>query len=1665
MIRSIRQHRRISNRELNVKFMVRFFLAFCLGTSHDLHAQTLCRSDEYRSMHYMGMGIREWIGEQAYQEEMQTGKAEFRANDVLYLPVVFHIVLPENGSIPAPDSVDIARQLERINAALRGEALCSSDPPGTDTRIQLCMAQRTPQGSPTTAVMSYRHALSEIDLCLQDLSLKTMVNTSFDPAYHINVYVVERICGSCTGDACDIGGYASYAPDHGQVTDGIVIKRDLILSDDCQDLKVFLHELGHYANLYHTFQQGCKNDDCLEDGDRVCDTPPSRDAYGLPSHPCLSGDGVNSCQTDTNPSDPNNPFSTDQADPSDNFMSYAPLSCVHRFTEGQAARMYSAISNLRSGLLQSRACEPPCLQPIVWDIALPDTIYAGEPFTPTNRTNGATDFRWILENKTYTGTSPTMIADSSGTYQLLILPMGLSAHCTDTLILSIEVQCRIPEILYTLSDTQIEHGEEISFQLIAPDLDIQYTWMVNDLPYSAAHEVLWSSDIEGSYTVFVLACNAHCCVRSAATFVQLGACQRDTPGKVWLVGSTNRLKFEYDGQLLVTPSEHRSYECMAIAYGDQGEFLFGSEGTDIHNRDMVFMQNGRGLRGHTSASQALTLRQPGSSHIWYLFTPHGYENINEDVREFPLHYAIIDMRLDGGRGAVVAKRQLLFRGSTEKITAVRHCNGADWWIITHEAANDRFRIYTLNAQGLQPEPIVQSIGYYYETSPLCVAGYFRPSPDGRYIASTKCPSDRLSYDAVLELFQFDPKAGLLSDPLLIEDSLRILYGVEFSSNGEYLYYSDDDKVYQVRVLPYHIDSIKASRRYMGSTLQAQTGAFCRGPDDVIYIAKNDTYLSAILHADTDSARLVTHYVIAPGTQRFSVGLPNFPNDLYRDYRFRISGPAEVCDTVRGVRFDVTHWCTPVDYFVEIGEEISLLSQDTSGFELHFDSVGDYTFYVRRETGCRTIYDTLSIQVLPCDSSCPVLLDLVAGDTLICQGQTAYVQLSSNAAQLYIQSDTDPDPRLISAGVIPLGRLDTDVCYTVRAAAPQGCDTTLQFCVKVQPRMEVELLSADTLICHGEYATIDLLSDADWVEIVAEDKQYSYVNPVFPFRMGPFYADSCYTIYAIDTLKGCDTLIQVCIRVHPVPQNLDLRLQDTVCGDSAIFSLDFDPLDMRYQWIKASDGSLIAEDFTLPWTWSEAGEYILRLLDAGGRCATERLVQARRLPYPRYDWVDLPERICTGDSLIARLDTDASRVYRLDDGEEKVIVPDNMQWPLLWSDTCMQFRLYAFSLCRLDIDICIDVDTQGLSILPPVTMCPGDSMLVFDTYVRQPGIYTRTTTRDQDCDLREVQEVRLHPEISYQVLSRPACQGSADGWIEIQPEAGSMPFDILWEHNTSTSMLIDGISEGLYSFTISDVYGCTLSGSVSLTEHPMHIPEIILQDPGCNDPSSGRILLNNTSPAQQYSINQRPYQPATTYTAGIYQLHISDSLGCTLDTMLELHIASPPTLQMPPDMTLSKGAEIILDPVVHGQGTYTYLWSPPSGLSCMTCPNPVLTALQSMQYTLQVSSDSDCQVSGSMQVEVTEPSDGIFIPTAFSPNGDGINDVFEVYFESSGFELRSMQLYDRWGNEVYRCDTGQCAWDGSYRSIKLNTGVFTYVIIIRLPSGDIIKRIGEVALMK
>ena len=252
------------------------------------------------------------------------------------------------------------------------------------------------------------------------------------------------MCASCQPWGCDAAGFSTFPAAHGSALDGFLAEAQYWNHNNCDLNKVAIHEIGHYFNLLHTFEGGCKNDDCLHDGDRVCDTPPDNDNNYYNSHPCTQGQPVNSCNTDVNALDPNNPFVTDQNDMSENYMDYAPAACAYTFTPGQAARMEAAILGPRISLLYSKGCEAPCLLPVTAAFTPDDTsVVVGSSIDFMNTSVNASSYIWQVDGQTYTTENLSYTFDSIGIYKVLLTADGDSAFCQDTHSVTIHVHCGV----------------------------------------------------------------------------------------------------------------------------------------------------------------------------------------------------------------------------------------------------------------------------------------------------------------------------------------------------------------------------------------------------------------------------------------------------------------------------------------------------------------------------------------------------------------------------------------------------------------------------------------------------------------------------------------------------------------------------------------------------------------------------------------------------------------------------------------------------------------------------------------------------------------------------------------------------------------------------------------------------------------------------------------------------------------------------------------------------------------------------------------------------------------------------------------------------------------------------------------------------------------------
>ncbi len=288
------------------------------------------------------------------------------------IPVVVHIM---HTGEPVGTGVNITEAqvqsaIDRLNEDYRKMPGTNGFGDGVDVEVEFCLASRDPNGNVTDGINRVNassltgYATEGISAGqgsgANETSLKALSKWDRDEYY--NIWIVNEIEDNDGG--AGIQGYA-YFPNSSASRDGAVILFNAFgtvgnLKSYTSLNRTTTHELGHAFFLYHTFQgNSCSESDCENQGDRVCDTPPTVTSTSC-NNPACSG--------------------TQQVE---NYMDYTSQTCMNMFTQGQKDRMRDAIQFMRPTLLTSLGCTPPnSLDAGVTDISSPMGYSCSTSITP-----------------------------------------------------------------------------------------------------------------------------------------------------------------------------------------------------------------------------------------------------------------------------------------------------------------------------------------------------------------------------------------------------------------------------------------------------------------------------------------------------------------------------------------------------------------------------------------------------------------------------------------------------------------------------------------------------------------------------------------------------------------------------------------------------------------------------------------------------------------------------------------------------------------------------------------------------------------------------------------------------------------------------------------------------------------------------------------------------------------------------------------------------------------------------------------------------------------------------------------------------------------------------------------------------------------------------------
>lgn len=342
---------------------------------------------------------------------------------------------------------------------------------------------------------------------------------------------------------------------------------------------------------------------------------------------------------------------------------------------------------------------------------------------------------------------------------------------------------------------------------------------------------------------------------------------------------------------------------------------------------------------------------------------------------------------------------------------------------------------------------------------------------------------------------------------------------------------------------------------------------------------------------------------------------------------------------------------------------------------------------------------------------------------------------------------------------------------------------------------------------------------------------------------------------------------------------------------------------------------------------------------------------------------------------------------------------------------------AMNFCGNDLAI-DDVSLRYCNIISEQTfdLCdlPDGSITVGENVYTEPGTYLDAVPVPNSCNDTLITTTLMGMTRRLPLEAYTFCEGES---IEVGGQ--------LFTESTSFVDTLAGPSPDcplFQAYEISEVSSLSVSQEVSLC------------------PGEGLQVGDN------YYTNAGNYVDVFTSGAGC------DSIVNTSITSGGISIAVTPS-----EVEVESGTEIQLMSTVNMANSYELSWQPAEAFSCTDCLDPILRPTTSGEFTLTATDlISGCTATAS--VKVTIPScEQVFVPTAFSPNRDGVNDRLAVYAEPCFTRLIHWRVFDRWGALVYEADdetltTSFEGWDGFYQGKVAAAGVYGYYLLLEREDG-------------
>lgn len=1191
-------------------------------------------------------------------------------------------------------------------------------------------------------------------------------------------------------------------------------------------------------------------------------------------------------------------------------------------------------------------------------------------------------------------------------------------------------------------------------------------------------------------------------------------------GNIWYFGHFAGLDFNTSPPQALTNGKLDTHEGGASMCNKHGNLLFYTDGVKVYNKNHAIMSNGTGLTGHnTSTQSAIIVQNPDSANIHYVFTTNAQPGINFTT------YSKVDTTLDSGLGEITLKNVTLNGQAGEKLSAARHANGKDLWVVTHQSSNDKFYAYLVTGSGVSTTPVISSIGQSHQS---LSQGCMKFSPTGRKLLVTE------SQVYFVELFDFNTVTGVVSNPIAI-NSGSPFYGAEFSPSGRYIYtvpFNGSNQLCQYDLISGTQSGIQNSKQVI-STITG-SGSLQLGPDNKIYMSffGLDTMLGVINKPDLPGSAcdFVSRGILLAG-KKSGVGLPTLNPSLFGYPKTYIGTGAIACGQLTFDIYNTGDSDKIVTSFWDFGDGTSDTGRIVSKT---YSAHGRYTIrnIVKLVLGgvyTDTLYKTITTKPFPKAEIEKVEQQFCYDKNLfVFADSTKYFNGNIYKSNSWKFSDATFAPKNISTVIKNSNQVGT-FKITLIVTSSNNCTDTALDSVTVFPSAQTSF-TADKQQCFNTHKLLPIHQTA--VDTPGAITGYAWdfgdnttSNQAAPAKI--YTTTGKYPVQLVALEKnGCNDTFVTNYTVLPSPK-VGFSALDVCNKDSVIIknTTSIENGGLTYKWTYG-DGNT-SNVFEANRLYADTGNYMIKLIAVSDSLCNDSATKTVRIK-PK------PNAAFTYNGWCAQ-----NPVYFTDNSVLYNVPVINNKWFFGDGNTATTngnaqhiyptHGLYSVKLLTHATNGCKDSTTRQIYVSPPpiagfnidaYAQCLKGNNFVFTNISTVPQgnikqyqwftndiLYSSTSNythnfsnsgahsiklkaeTDSGCFDSITKTVIVHPQVNIAVNINDTAQCFTGHEFDIKNNSTISTGSIinnnwLFSDNTAQNSFLptpkkfSTYGNNWVQYIMETDQGCLdtfkqnlfvyFSPTPAFEVDSICLGEVAYFDNTTADPDGTIVRWDwNFGSIGAFSTQKSPNYKYTAAGNYLVQLTATTEKGCkaTLDRFFTNLVKPIPTTNFE-DTLLDSYERYSTFKFTNGStGASNYLWDFGDGTTSTDAdPEKIYEILGQINPTLTAYNEWGCTSVFGKTLYLT-PKIYIQIPNAFTPGrGDDLNPIFRaegVYFTKEF----SMEIFTRWGERVFKTNDAAHGWDGKYDGHAMQEGTYTYVIRLMDYNNKVRSYFGVVTLLR